>query len=212
MTATMLVIDRLLPGWQRTRLEPRRITDDMLRCTGLKEDLSNKQRIGASLVAHLGYGAAVGSAYPLADPMIPLPRGLRGPAYGLLVWAASYAGWLPAVGTLPAPQHRPAGRNLLLIASHLVWGAATEAVSNQLIGREAARCDSLACAAGSTPAIRKPATHRSAARRRGGSGRSSARSGRRYRSPRRTTRRPRPGPRRQSRCPRTEMDHDVCDR
>jgi hypothetical protein len=54
----------------------------------------------------------------------------------MLVWAASYAGWLPAVNTLPPPQRRPAGRNLLLILSHLVWGAATEALASPLLDRE----------------------------------------------------------------------------
>jgi uncharacterized membrane protein YagU involved in acid resistance len=132
MTATMLAIQRMLPRLQQQRLEPRRITNDMLRRTGLKHDLSEQKREQATLVAHFGYGAAVGAGYALAEQLLPLPRGLRGPTYGMLVWAASYAGWLPVIGTLPPPQQRPAGRNALLIAAHLVWGLATEAVSEAL--------------------------------------------------------------------------------
>ena len=139
MTVTMLVIQRLLPRRQQSTLEPRRITEGMLRRVDLKEDLSKKERDRVSVAAHFGYGATVGALYPLVEGVLPLPRGLRGPAYGLCVWAASYAGWLPAVDILPPPQRRPAGRNLLLIAAHLVWGATTEAVSEALSRRAGAR-------------------------------------------------------------------------
>jgi uncharacterized membrane protein YagU involved in acid resistance len=139
MTATMLVVDRLLPRWQRTRLEPRRIMDDMLHRAGLQDDLNERERLSASIAAHFAFGTAVGAPYTLLDEVMPLPRGLRGPAYGLLVWASSYAGWLPAIGTLPPPQRRPAGRNLLLIASHLVWGATTEAVSEMFVPKVGAQ-------------------------------------------------------------------------
>jgi uncharacterized membrane protein YagU involved in acid resistance len=132
MTATMLVVQRMLPRRQQQRLEPRRITDDILRRTGLKDDLSQERREQATIAAHFGYGAAVGAGYALAERLMPLPRGFRGPTYGMLVWAASYAGWLPAIGTLPPPQHRPGGRNALLIAAHLVWGLATEAVNEAM--------------------------------------------------------------------------------
>ena len=40
------------------------------------------------------------------------------------MWAASYLGWIPAAGLLkPATEH-PARRNFMMIAAHLVWGAA----------------------------------------------------------------------------------------
>jgi uncharacterized membrane protein YagU involved in acid resistance len=139
MTAVMLAVQQALPRRQQTRLEPRRVADDMVHRVGLKANLSQREEKQASVAAHFAYGAAVGAGYSLAEPMISLPRGLQGPAYGMLVWAASYAGWLPAIGTLPPPQRRPEGRNLLLIAAHLVWGAATEVVHDALAekGRDA---------------------------------------------------------------------------
>jgi uncharacterized membrane protein YagU involved in acid resistance len=100
----------------------------------LRENLRTNERDCASTVAHFGYGAAMGAAYPMVT-RLPLPSGTRGPAYGLLVCAASYAGWLPAIETLPPPQRRPFGRNLLLIAAHLVWGATTEALTQQVSRR-----------------------------------------------------------------------------
>ncbi len=136
MTVAMLVMQRLLPRREQSTLEPRRISDDMLRKADLHDDLSKRDKEKFSVAAHFGYGAGVGTIYALADRLLPLPRGLRGPAYGMLVWAASYAGWLPAVETLPPPQRRPAGRNLLLIVSHLVWGAATEGMAALFLDRE----------------------------------------------------------------------------
>jgi uncharacterized membrane protein YagU involved in acid resistance len=134
MTLAMFAMQRSLPRRQQRRLEPGRITDDMLRRVGLRENLRKNERDCAATIAHFGYGAAVGAAYPLVS-RLPLPSGTRGPAYGLLVCAASYAGWLPAIETLPPPQRRPAGRNVLLIAAHLVWGMATEALSERVAPR-----------------------------------------------------------------------------
>ena len=136
MTVAMLVIQQLLPRREQSRLEPRRISDDMLRKADLHDELSERGKEHFSMAAHFGYGAGTGMIYALADRLLPLPRGLRGPAYGMLVWAASYAGWLPMVKTLPPPQRRPAGRNLLLIVSHLVWGAATEGMVASILDHD----------------------------------------------------------------------------
>jgi hypothetical protein len=134
MTVAMILIQRLLPWTDRLTLEPRRISDDMLDRSGVEPHLPEQAQKQVSLVAHFGYGAATGVAYGIADDYLPVPRGLRGPIYGLLVWAASYAGWLPAIGMLPPPHRRPLGRNLLLIVAHLVWGVAAEQTERLLRG------------------------------------------------------------------------------
>jgi hypothetical protein len=67
----------------------------------------------------------MGAAYAVLGRRLALPRASGGAAFGLLVYAAGYAGWLPAFGILPPPHRRPVGRNGLLIAAHLVWGTAT---------------------------------------------------------------------------------------
>ena len=75
----------------------------------------------ATMAAHFVYGAATGALLPL---VVPRPGIAAGSIYGALVWAASYLGWIPALGVLrPASEH-PGRRNLLMIAAHLVWGAA----------------------------------------------------------------------------------------
>lgn len=73
-----------------------------------------------AVLAHIGYGAAAGSAFAL------LPRRARRPAggllFGLLLWAAGYEGWVPAIGALP-PAHRDRrDRVLTMIAAHAMYG------------------------------------------------------------------------------------------
>src|SRR5687768_7932316 len=80
MTITMLVMQRLLPKRQQTTLEPKRISDDMLRKADLDDELSEGAKQQFSVAAHFGYGALTGMAYPLIDRLLPLPRGLRGAA------------------------------------------------------------------------------------------------------------------------------------
>jgi hypothetical protein len=49
---------------------------------------------------------------------------LAGTLYGLVVWGASYLGLVPALGLLSPATRHPRRRNALMIAAHLVWGAA----------------------------------------------------------------------------------------
>jgi len=49
---------------------------------------------------------------------------VKGIVFGLGVWAASYLAWLPALGILPPATEAPPRRNAVMIAAHIVWGAA----------------------------------------------------------------------------------------
>jgi hypothetical protein len=68
-----------------------------------------------------------------------MPRAARPPAgaglgafYGVLVWGASYLGWIPGARILkPATQH-PGRRNGMMVACHLVWGATMAATLREL--------------------------------------------------------------------------------
>lgn len=126
MSIAMIAINKLMTWPHRQRLEPRKITDDMLNRVGLRDELDEEDRKQAAIAAHFAFGAAAGSLYPFVQRYIPASRSLRGPLYGLGVWAVSYCGVLPALNTLPSPEKRPLGRTVLLVAAHLVWGAALE--------------------------------------------------------------------------------------
>ena len=124
MTALMLSLHRRLPPPERYPLPPRQITMKMARETGVAQKMDEPERTAATYAAHFSYGAAAGAALALVSPRLPGHPVAQGVAFGLAVWAASYLGWLPAAGILPPATAEPARRNALMIAAHVVWGAA----------------------------------------------------------------------------------------
>lgn len=126
MTAAMERLQGLLPRGQRYAMPPREVTERALE--RLKLDLHDRDLKTAALAAHFTYGALAGALFGL------LGRRSRasGVRYGLLVWAASYLGWIPAAGLLTPATRHPLLRNLIMIAAHAVWGASTAAAANEL--------------------------------------------------------------------------------
>jgi hypothetical protein len=96
------------------RLPPRLIVDHV--APALPPHFS---RIAAA-IAHLGYGAAAGTAYALA----PRKGIASGVAYGVVVWACGYELWVPAAGVLPPAHRDDRARALTIFAAHLLYGAA----------------------------------------------------------------------------------------
>jgi len=134
MTVAMILMHRRLPRHERYPLPPREITMKLARDAGVQDELSETSRSALTLVSHFAYGAACGGVYGAAVDRVPGPAALKGAAMGLLVWGASYLGWLPAAGVLtPATEH-PGRRNSLMIAAHLVWGVVLAVFVNVLQG------------------------------------------------------------------------------
>jgi uncharacterized membrane protein YagU involved in acid resistance len=136
MGLVMLGLERFLPGspefqLKRSRglpgkrpLPPKEITAKILKRTG-KQDLVSPGRKWETTtwIAHLGYGAASASTYPLLMSGLRLPPVFKGMLFALGVWALSYQGWLPSARILEPASEQPARRNSIMIVSHLVWGA-----------------------------------------------------------------------------------------
>ena len=121
MTAAMILLHRRLPLAERYPLPPREITMKIASEAGVAGELSGSARTAVTLLSHFGYGAAAGALYAGAlDPReAPLGKGFL---FGLLVWAASYLGWLPAAGILSSATEHPGRRSALMIVAHLIWG------------------------------------------------------------------------------------------
>jgi hypothetical protein len=125
MSAVMLAWHRRLPWHKRDPLPPAQITKQVTKALGLHDELEHEGRLALTGVSHFGYGAAMGSLYGLAGGG-GQPAGnaaLGGAAFGFGVWAASYAGWLPAAGLYRSAATESRERNTMMIAAHLVWGA-----------------------------------------------------------------------------------------
>lgn len=125
MTIAMSRLYRRLPAGERHALPPRLLTERILAPDGAAEALPAAVRADVTLLAHYGYGALAGALYPAAARALGLTPLAGGAAYGVAVWGASYLGWIPAVGLLTPATRHAARRNALMIAAHVVWGAAT---------------------------------------------------------------------------------------
>lgn len=125
MTWAMQAMYRRLPRRERYPLPPRQITMGVAEKTGVKNDLSQKNRTRLTLLSHYAVGTAAGAVYGAVAHRIPLPAPLAGAAFGLSVWAGNYLGLLPALGLLPPATEHPPRRTALMIAAHLVWGVST---------------------------------------------------------------------------------------
>lgn len=104
---------------------PRKLTRKTLDAVGIRA--RGDQLDAPTAAMHIGYGAMVGAVTgPLLERLESRPlRILGGVATGAAVWAVSYAGWIPAIGWMPAP-HRdtPPARPWVMLGAHLIFGAA----------------------------------------------------------------------------------------
>lgn len=136
MTAVMEVLFRRLPSNLRYPLPPREVTMAVAHRAGLSGQMSEQAPAGTSLAAHFGYGLLTGSLYPLTIRRRPRHPLLHGSLYGLIVWTLSYFVWIPAFRLLTNPLRHPPPRRRLMIAAHLVWGAALALVTFRLVEAE----------------------------------------------------------------------------
>lgn len=79
----------------------------------------------AASVAHVAFGAAGGLAFGLLRPRLPsVPPEPIGLAWGLVIWAVSYFGWVPALRIVPPPTDDRPGRAWTMALAHVVYGLA----------------------------------------------------------------------------------------
>lgn len=133
MSAVMWPVYHALPPDEtRGPLPPREITMQAADAVGVEGNLSEGQKAGLTAAAHFAYGAGAGAVYGALAPHLPFSPAANGIAYGLAVWAGSYLGWLPAVGLQPPATREPAGKTAVMIAAHVVWGAALGVLTDAL--------------------------------------------------------------------------------
>ena len=132
MTLAMAAMHRQLPAREQQPLPPRRITMRAAGKVGARKHLDESQRTAATLVAHFGYGAAIGSVLAAVAPRGAGKAAAAGAGFGLVVWTVSYLGLMPALGLHPPATRDTARRNLLMIAAHLVWGSTAGVLVNAL--------------------------------------------------------------------------------
>jgi hypothetical protein len=89
----------------------------------------------ANQLLHLGYGAAWAAAFALGTRGRTGAPLLRGALFGAAQWAFGFFVLMPALGvTRPAWRQR-ARENAINLASHLLYGAATSLVGEELMAQ-----------------------------------------------------------------------------
>jgi len=131
MTLIAASLFERLPRRDRYPLPPRELTESAMATAGMPRPEEQTLR-ALTLVSHFGFGAAAGALYGLLRRWPPAHPPVVGVPYALAVWTASYMGWVPSLRLLrPATEH-PTSRNGLMIAAHVIWGAALGSVAHGL--------------------------------------------------------------------------------
>jgi hypothetical protein len=124
MTIVMESLHERIPGEPARPLPPREITENAALKAHARDELTERDMQNLTLAGHFGYGALCGAVFGLIAPKHPAAACAAGVAFGVGVWAGSYAGWLPAARLHHHARFDPAARNGLMISAHAVWGAA----------------------------------------------------------------------------------------
>jgi uncharacterized membrane protein YagU involved in acid resistance len=129
MTIVMEQLFRRLPPDEQYPLPPEEIAT-VAEVNVLGRTLKSEQHMAWTLFSHFGYGMTLAGIYSWIAERLPFTPVFSGVLYGLLVWAGSYLGWLPAFHVLrPGTEFPPARRRLMIIA-HVVWGAVLGVTNN----------------------------------------------------------------------------------
>ena len=104
---------------------PEHITAALLNSIGLRDRGEGLQDAVAA-VLHFSFGTGAGALFGLLHRRLRLPLGPapRGVIFGTLLWAASYKGWLPALGIMPPPERDRPRRAGTMVLAHWVYGGA----------------------------------------------------------------------------------------
>lgn len=130
MSGVMLATQRAgLMGKQ----PPKVVTETALGAAGA-DHMGPSATNALAVAAHFAFGIGYGAIFGLVDRRLrlPLPGAVRGALSGLVGWALSYKGWMPALGILPPPEQDRPGRPQSMILSHLAYGAALGATVDRL--------------------------------------------------------------------------------
>ena len=103
-------------------MPPEKITAKFLNRAGIRR--SEVQQDVLATLTHFGFGAAAGAAFGVIAPRRLIARLPMGMAYGAAIWGVSYMGWVPALGIMPPADRDRRDRQMVMLASHLVYGTA----------------------------------------------------------------------------------------
>jgi len=112
-------------------LPPRKITKAVLHRLGIRP--SDEALAGATIAAHLGFGAVVGAAMEtLREAGAAERTKLSAIKQSSAVWAGAYQGVVPASGIMRRPKHDRPLRPTMMLVAHWIYGAVFDELSGRL--------------------------------------------------------------------------------
>lgn len=100
------------------------------RVVGHKMRKKHQKLAGEAMHYAMGVGSA--AVYGMLAQVAPVVTAGEGTAFGAVVWLAADEASLPALGLTKPPNRIPISTHVYALASHLVYGAVTEAVRRAL--------------------------------------------------------------------------------
>jgi putative membrane protein len=122
------------PSGRPENMPPSVLTDRVVQRIN-HHGLTTPQRLRAQRAIHYVFGAGLGIAYSAAANRWPGTTRGRGALAGLAIYAGSHGSALPALGIQRPPWRLAPAAVAWELTSHLVFGAALEAVRCSLEGR-----------------------------------------------------------------------------
>ncbi len=91
--------------------------------------LTKEEKPTAGNAAHYGFGTASGMLYGVLSEYVPAARSGFGTAFGAGLWAVADEVMVPLLHLSESPRNTPPSTHAYALASHLVYGIATDGVS-----------------------------------------------------------------------------------
>jgi putative membrane protein len=122
-TAAKYAVEKAYPPRVHGEPEPAAlIADELSESLRLKQDPIAKQTV------HWGIGAATGAAYGAVAEFYPPATAKQGASFGIAMVALSHDSTLPIIGLATKPKPETTREKISELASHIVYGIATETV------------------------------------------------------------------------------------
>lgn len=104
---------------------PEQLMSETLARAGIHDPTGGRATDALAAASHVGFGVGAGAIYGALETRRPrrMPAAVAGMAFGALVWAVSYMGWIPALGLMPAPDEDEPARPILMFGAHILFGA-----------------------------------------------------------------------------------------
>lgn len=89
---------------------------------GTQRELTDEELWKLGRALHFSYGAAMGCVYFLASRRVDLPSMIKGPTFGVALWASAFCGFIPLMGIYKPAWRFDRAELEVTLAAHAGYG------------------------------------------------------------------------------------------